>query len=277
MPLPFQGPELNRVLPLIPGKGILTNRDQVLCEFHLGGWPAHLESSSDETALPAAFALSLSCFVSLSFLASPLFSRSSSHSFSCLFGFLFISGLFELLSLSLTLCLPIFNSHFLLNVFTCLSLFSPPSGFVILPSMCLYLSLGQKHLHVKLTLSVPSRRLLSFPTYEAVLIACLRLVTTPPPPPTQSLPLGFWGLFSPGKMVPCALVKSTSLLVHVVCLQKKRKLESGLLQPVGGAPPARPHCARMSISAQRRSAVLSFVAQRAEIQRGSRLHGGGKD
>lgn len=84
------------------------------------------------------------------------------------------------LSLSLTLCLPIFNSHFLLNVFTCLSLFSPPSGFVILPSMCLYLSLGQKHLHVKLTLSVPSRRLLSFPTYEAVLIACLRLVTTPP-------------------------------------------------------------------------------------------------
>lgn len=46
--------------------------------------------------------------------------------------------------------------------------------------MCLYLSLGQKHLHVKLTLSVPSRRLLSFPTYEAVLIACLRLVTTPP-------------------------------------------------------------------------------------------------
>lgn len=180
MPLPFQGPELNRVLPLIPGKGILTNRDQVLCELHLGGWPAHLESSSDETALPAAFALSLSCFVSLSFLASPLFSRSSSHSFSCLFGFLFISGLFELLSLSLTLCLPIFNSHFLLNVFTCLSLFSPPSGFVILPSMCLYLSLGQKHLHVKLTLSVPSRRLLSFPTYEAVLIACLRLVTTPP-------------------------------------------------------------------------------------------------
>lgn len=142
--------------------------------------------------------------------------------------------------------------------------------------MCLYLSLGQKHLHVKLTLSVPSRRLLSFPTYEAVLIACLRLVTTPLPP-TQSLPLGFWGLFSPGKMVPCALVKSTSLLVHVVCLQKKRKLESGLLQPVGGAPSARPHCARMSISAQRRSAVLSFVAQRAEIQRGSRLHGGGKD
>lgn len=99
----------------------------------------------------------------------------------------------------------------------------------------------------------------------------------PPPPPTQSLPLGFWGLFSPGKMVPCALVKSTSLLVHVVCLQKKRKLESGLLQPVGGARSARPHCARMSISAQRRSAVLSFVTQRAEIQRGSRLHGGGKD
>lgn len=52
----------------------------------------------------------------------------------------------------------------------------------------------------------------------------------------QSLPLGFWGLFSPGKMVPCALVKSTSLLVHVVCLQKKRKLESGLLSAVPRLP-----------------------------------------
>lgn len=274
MPLPFQGPELNRVLPLIPGKGILTNRDQVLCELHLGGWPAHLESSSDETALPAAFALSLSCFVSLSFLASPLFSRSSSHSFSCLFGFLFISGLFELLSLSLALCLPIFNSHFLLNVFTCLSLFSPPSGFVILPSMCLYLSLGQKHLHVKLTLSVPSRRLLSFPTYEAVLIACLRLVTTPPAPHPEPSS-GFLGpLFTweDGPLCACQIH-----LPPCPCCLSSEEEEAGVRPPVGGAPSARPHCARMRISAQRRSAVLSFVAQRAEIQRGSRLHGGGKD
>lgn len=50
-PLPFQGPELNQVLPLIPGKGILTNRNQVLCELHLGRWWSLVHSSNPPPSL----------------------------------------------------------------------------------------------------------------------------------------------------------------------------------------------------------------------------------
>lgn len=50
------------------------------------------------------------------------------------------------------------------------------------------------------------------------------------------------GLLSPpGKMASRALLKSTSLLVHVVCVQK-RKLEPALLSPFSGARSTSSYC-----------------------------------
>lgn len=149
---------------------------------------------------------------------------------------------FILISLSLCVLLSLTLS-FCCNVFIGLSLFSPLSLSVILCSVHLYLSLGRSP---ECDPAQTSKACLSQPFHCPLIRLSLarspRLHLGYDCSPTAFLLVSGGLLSPPGKMASRALVKSTSLLVHVVCLQKKRKLEPALLSPFSGARSTSSYC-----------------------------------